>query len=113
MFERGMAWFVLRDPPSHDTSASHGRSPVCGGVQSVFLFPALHSPAYAYRVGESFAHENHSRIALPHRFNPIVSHRNPLAKYVAHFFIKSRSIFTSANSRFTLDSTNSTSVSAS
>lgn len=59
---------------------------------------------------EYLTHE-HYRIALPHRFNQIVSHRNPLAKYIAHFFIKSRSIFTSANSRFTLDSANSTSVS--
>lgn len=60
---------------------------------------------------EYLTHE-HYRIALPHRFNQIVSHRNPLAKYVAHFFIKSRSIFTSANSRFTLDSSSSTSVCA-
>ncbi len=51
-----------------------------------------------------------NRIFLSHRFNQTVSHRDPFAKYVAHFFIKSRSIFTSANSRLTLDSSNSTSV---
>ena len=51
------------------------------------------------------------RITSSHRFNQTVSHRDPFAKYVAHFFIKSRSIFTSANSRLTLDSSSSTSVS--
>lgn len=46
----------------HDTNASHCMSPVYGGVRPVFLFPALYSPAYVYKAGESFAHENHSRI---------------------------------------------------
>ena len=122
MFERGMAWLVLRDPPNHDASASHCRSLVYVGARPVFLFPALYSPAYVYKAGEFFGHEAalgniqcsthvRNRIASSHRLNQTVSHRDSLAKYVAHFFIKSRSIFTSTNSRLTPGSSNSTSVS--
>jgi|CXWL01.1.fsa_nt_gi hypothetical protein len=56
-----------------------------------------------------------NRVTSSHRLNQTVSHRRiyqlSFAKYVAHFFMKSRAIFTAANSRFTLDSANSGSVS--
>ena len=56
MFERGMAWFVLHDPPNHDASALHCRSLVYVGVRPVFLFPAFYSPAYVYKAGAFFEH---------------------------------------------------------
>ena len=60
-FKRDMAWFVLHDPPNHDASALHCGSLVYVGAQPVFLFLALYSPAYVYKVGEFFGHESRSR----------------------------------------------------
>jgi hypothetical protein len=94
---------------------------VCG--QYFYFQPCILPITFTKRVSASrikaalgnikYPTHEHSRIALSHRINQTVSHRNPLVKHVAHFFMKSRSIFTSANSRFTLDSSSSTSVSAS
>lgn len=91
VWTRHGTWFLLRDPPSNNTSASRMKTTL-GYVE--------------------YLTHKHYWIALPHRFYQIVSHRNPLVKYVAHFFTKSRSIFTADNSRFTPDSSSSTSVSA-
>lgn len=56
------------------------------------------------------AHRWH-RVILSHLFNHAVLHRDSLAKYVANFFNRSRSIFTSASSRCTRASSASSSVS--
>ena len=56
------------------------------------------------------AHRWH-RIVLSHLFNHAVPHRDSLAKYVANFFNRSRSIFTCASSRCTRASSASSSVS--
>ena len=55
------------------------------------------------------AHHRH-RIVLMQRFHHRLLHRIPFAKYAAAFFNRSRSILTSASSRFVLANSNSTSV---
>ena len=55
------------------------------------------------------AHRRH-RVMVSHLFDHVVLHRDSFAKYVANFFNRSRSIFTSANSRLTRLSSASISV---
>ena len=64
----------------------------------------------AHRYAQHAAHRRHG-IVLSHLFNHAVLHRDSFAKYVANFFRRSRSIFTSASSRLSCASSASTSVS--
>ena len=95
MFECGMAWLVLRDPPNHDASASHCRSLVYVVVRGQYFYfqPCILLLTVTKRASslgmkaalgniKCSTHER-NRIASSHRLNQTVSHRDSLAKYVA------------------------------
>ncbi len=126
MFDRGMAWLVLRDSPlMMQTLCTVGLSCTLVRGQYFYFQPSILPLTFTKRASslgmkaalgniKCSTHER-NRIASSHRLNQTVSHRRiyqlSFAKYIAHFLIKSRPIFTSTNSRLTLDSSSSTSVS--